>query len=45
MKLNRTRDKELKARFGSWIPCNKRLPDKNSSVLVCFDDGFVWCAR
>jgi hypothetical protein len=45
MKLNRTRDKELKARFGSWIPCNKRLPDKNSSVLVCFDDGFVWCAE
>ena len=27
--------------FGFWIPCSDRLPNKNSNVIACFDDGFI----
>jgi len=27
--------------FGFWVACSDRLPDKNSNVIACFDDGFI----
>lgn len=33
--------KNINTGFGFWIPCSDRLPNKNSNVIACFDDGFI----
>ena len=29
--------------MNEWISVNDRLPEPETSVLVAFDDGEVWC--
>lgn len=31
--------------FGFWVPIKERLPNKNSYVIACFDDGFITCVE
>ncbi|QUH22184.1 DUF551 domain-containing protein [Alkaliphilus sp. B6464] len=27
--------------FGFWIPVKERLPEQDTNVIACFDDGFI----
>lgn len=32
---------DLNTGFGFWVPAKENLPDKNTCVIACFDDGFI----
>ena len=41
-KLGRYEDTGLEPEeIGKWIPVNIRVPKNDTSVLACFDDGFI----